>query len=131
MRLSAFFKNESPRFDLILLGLGPDGHTASLFPGSSALDEERESVAAVDAPGLQEQRVTLTLPVINNAREVMFLVSGLNKASIVRDVFAMGRPARNLTATMVKPERGDLVWMLDAGAASQIPPELQIVSNTL
>jgi len=124
-RLLAFFGDKRPRFDLILLGLGGDGHTASLFPDSPALDVERETVAAAISPVPPERRVTLALPVINNAREILFLVSGENKAAIVREVLGADLPAKKLPAAMVKPARGDLVWLLDSGAASQLPLELQ------
>jgi 6-phosphogluconolactonase len=124
-RLHAFFGDKRPRFDLILLGLGGDGHTASLFPDSPDLGVERETVVAAVAPVPPERRVTLALPVINNAREILFLVSGENKASIVREVLGAGLPVKKLPAAMVKPARGNLVWLLDSGAASQLPLESQ------
>lgn len=129
-QLRSFFKEGTPRFDLILLGLGEDGHTASLFPGSDAMDETREPVAVVFAPGSKEQRVTLTLLVINNALEVLFLVSGRKKASIVRDVLTTNNPVRYLPAKMVHPIHGTLHWMIDADAASQIVHGVQPLSST-
>jgi 6-phosphogluconolactonase len=82
-------KNAFPRFDLILLGMGKDGHTASLFPGSPALDEKRKWVLAVDPPDLSPRvaRITLTLPVINNGASVLFLVSGSEKHDVLHSIF--------------------------------------------
>jgi 6-phosphogluconolactonase len=115
-----FFCGPRPRFDLVLLGLGSDGHTASLSPGSAALDEtERLAVPATavyqDRPA---ERVTLTLPVINGAREVLFLVTGEEKAEIVQAV--LEDPSRNLPAQRVQPVAGQLTWLLDAAAASRL-----------
>jgi len=106
------------KFDLVLLGLGTDGHTASLFPGTDVLDERAEAVRAVVAS--VGPRVTLTLPVINGAREVLFLVSGEAKASIVRRVLepAAGEPP--LPASLVRPVASAPCWMLDAAAAGSL-----------
>ncbi len=128
-RLDEYFGGALPRFDLILLGLGGDGHTASLFPGSPAIRADRETVSSSRAPVPPEQRVTLTLPVINNAREIMFLVSGENKASIVRDVLGANLRGNRLPATMVNPERGEIIWLLDSAAASQLPADIQVGTN--
>ncbi len=106
------------RFDLVMLGLGEDGHTASLFPGTDALHEMREQVRAVPAPGTAEWRVTLTLPVINNAREVLFLVTGANKAAIVGRVLNATQPSDELPASFVRPEDGNLLWFMDRDAAA-------------
>ena len=117
--LQDFFCGPRPRFDLVLLGLGSDGHTASLFPGSPALDEkERLAVAATahyaDRPA---RRVTLTLPAINTARQVLFLVTGSAKAGIVQAVLE-GAEAR-LPARLVRPTAGQLTWLLDDAAAGR------------
>lgn len=111
-------RGEVPRFDLVLLGMGLDGHTASLFPGSPVLKEIFRPVAAVHATAAAiPQRITLTLPVLNAATNVLFLVSGPEKAKAVRAV--LGERAL-LPAGMVQPEKGRLVWMLDQAAASQL-----------
>jgi len=107
---------EFPRFDLILLGLGPDGHTASLFPGSSALGEERALVVATWVDKFQTYRITLTLPVLNHAVCVMFLVSGADKANIVREV--LKNQNANLPSQKVRPANGKLLWLLDQAAGS-------------
>jgi 6-phosphogluconolactonase len=109
-----------PRFDLILLGLGPDGHTASLFPGSEALEEKHRWVSPVphdQGPEPLVPRVTLTLPIIQAARQIIFLVSGEDKANRLAEVLApiMGKP---LPAQLAKPSHGRLLWMVDRAAAS-------------
>jgi len=110
-------RGELPRFDLILLGLGVDGHTASLFPGSPALKEVFRSVAAVHAGAASiPQRFTLTFPVINAAATIMFLAAGAEKAKVVKAV--LGEPVSALPAAMARPTDGRLVWLLDRGAAS-------------
>jgi 6-phosphogluconolactonase len=110
-------RGELPRFDLILLGLGVDGHTASLFPGSPALKEVFRQVAAVHAAAAMiPQRFTLTFPVINAAGTVMFLAAGAEKAKVVKAV--LGEPSSTLPAAMARPTEGRLVWLLDRGAAS-------------
>jgi 6-phosphogluconolactonase len=109
---------QPPRFDLILLGLGTDGHTASLFPGTSALAEQRRWVCANWVPRLQSHRVTLTLPVLNAGAEVMFVVSGKEKAEVLRAVLEGGGEGAKLPAQLVRPKSGRLLWLVDAAAAS-------------
>jgi 6-phosphogluconolactonase len=104
-----------PRFDLVLLGLGADGHTASLFPGAEALDETLRLAVATRGPAPPIERITLTLPVLNHAACVAFLVSGADKAAVVRAVLAEPRSPL-LPAQRVRPA-GRLVWLLDAAAA--------------
>jgi len=106
--------DQLPRFDLILLGVGPDGHTASLFPGSAALNETKRLVVANWVEKFKTDRITLTFPVLNNAAFVMFLASGSDKAGILREVF--DNPAANLPSQRVRPEHGQLVWMADREA---------------
>jgi len=107
-----------PRFDLIFLGMGTDGHTASLFPGREFLKENRRLVKAVRGGDPDVDRLTMTYPVINNARKVAFLVSGEEKAPVVRDVI-VGRN-RLLPACGVLPVEGVLTWLLDRTAASML-----------
>ncbi|HSE92501.1 MAG TPA: 6-phosphogluconolactonase [Methylomirabilota bacterium] len=107
-----------PRFDLVLLGMGLDGHTASLFPGSPALKEVFRHVVAVHAAAAAiPQRLTLTFPVLNAAGCAVFLVAGAEKAKAVKAVFADGAL---LPAGMVRPTDGRLVWMLDRAAAARL-----------
>lgn len=117
-RRSASAGNELPVFDLVLLGLGADGHTASLFPGTSALDE-RSAWVTVSHPDGLVSRVTLTFPVLDAARHVLFLVSGADKARAVREVLR-GSPAVALPAARVRAHAGDAEWLLDIAAASEL-----------
>ncbi len=117
--LQKFFSlqpGDFPRFDLVLLGLGPDGHTASLFPGTAALNEKSSSVVATWVDKFQAYRITLTLPVLNRSACVMFLVSGADKANIVREV--LKNEDADLPSQKVRPADGRLLWLLDRAAGS-------------
>ena len=107
-----------PRFDLILLGMGVDGHTASLFPASSALGETDRWVAAHFVQNVNAWRITLTLPVLNQAAHVMFLVSGRDKAAMVRRVIE--DRSDSPPAGLVRPAEGRLLWLVDREAAGQL-----------
>jgi len=111
---------EIPRFDLILLGLGPDGHTASLFPETAALQEKSRLVVANWVEKLKTYRITFTLPVLNAARCVAFLVSGSEKASALREVFEGDAPGKKYPAKLVRPAEGKLIWFVDRAAASEL-----------
>jgi 6-phosphogluconolactonase len=129
---SASIGRRPPRIDLVLLGLGRDGHTASLFPGAGAVAERARWVVATPAPGGAGERslprLTLTLPVLNAAREVIFLASGIAKADVVAEVLEgadMPAPERRkppLPAARVVPADGRLTWLLDEGAAGRLRP---------
>ncbi len=115
--LAAFFGAAAQRFDLAFLGLGEDGHTASLFPGSSALEEQERLVVGVNGTEERLPRVTLTAPLINLAACVAFIVSGRNKAAILREV--LEEPAqRPLPARLIRPKEGRLLWLVDRDAAA-------------
>ncbi len=119
LELISFFQpapGEFPVFDLIFLGVGRDGHTASLFPDSFALREEHRMVAAVKGGTPNVHRVTLTLPVLNRARQIVFLVAGREKAETVKALLEGDRP--DLPAAQVKPAGGELIWLLDQEAAA-------------
>jgi len=111
------------QFDLLLLGLGADGHIASLFPGTPVLHERARMVEAVHVEKLDTWRITLTLPVIDHARHVMLLVSGAGKAAIMRDVFAT-QPTPPYPVQLINPQ-GMLEWHLDQAAAAELPEELR------
>jgi 6-phosphogluconolactonase len=110
-----------PRFDLIHLGLGPDGHTASLFPGTAALDEEKCWVVPNHVAALNTWRLTLTYPVINAAREVIFVVDGEDKADVLRRVLYPESPDDRFPAQEIAPRDGPLRWYLTASAARLLP----------
>lgn len=119
--IRSFFKLEGqaqPRFDLILLGLGPDGHTASLFPSTTALEESAHAVAAVFVERLQAYRITMTLPAINNGRDVVFMVSGSEKKDILARVLTSTK--KTLPSQYVKPEAGHLSWFVDEQASAAL-----------
>ncbi len=105
-----------PCFDLILLGLGEDGHTASLFPGSIALTETKHLVTAPYVEHLKTHRLTLTLPVLNNSAFIFFLVAGINKAPVLREVLQSESDDNDFPAQKIKPQRGELVWFVDKAA---------------
>lgn len=109
------------RFDLVLLGLGPDGHTASLFPGDPAVLEVERWVLAVEAPILPPRRVTLTPVVLRAARQVMFLVFGKEKAPALRHALAADIPAGRDPARAVLPSSGSVRWLVDRAAAASLP----------
>jgi 6-phosphogluconolactonase len=120
--LTGYFCGPHTRLDLILLGLGADGHTASLFPGSAALEEKKRLALPVQAmyQDRPTARVTLTLPAINAARNVLFLVTGESKAGILAT--ALGHPGTGLPAQLVRPVAGQVTWLLDAAAAAGLVP---------
>lgn len=109
-----------PRFDLVLLGIGPDGHIASLFPHTPALDETERSVAANPVAALGTERITLTIPAINNAANIVFLVCGPDKAVALREILEGARDPRRLPAQSIAPPHGALTWLVDEAAASQL-----------
>jgi 6-phosphogluconolactonase len=104
--------------DFVLLGLGPDGHTASLFPGTRAVEETHRNVVENYVPKLGEWRLTLTLPVLNAARRVVFLVVGKEKREAVAAVLRAEGGSASLPASLVKPNRGSLIWVVDEAAAA-------------
>lgn len=108
---------EAPRFDFVFLGLGADGHTASLFPGSEALAETSRLVAAPWVEALGERRVTLTYPVLNAARAVLFLVTGRDKAATLARVLDGPYRPDLLPAQGVRPTDGGMLWLVDEDAA--------------
>lgn len=110
----------APALDLVLLGLGEDGHTASLFPGLAAVGETRRWVAAEYVPAAGMWRVTLTLALINAARNVTFLVTGTGKAAILREVLEGPRQPARLPAQAVAPAHGVLRWLVDVPAAAAL-----------
>ena len=107
---------EFPRFDLVLLGMGPDGHTASLFPGTEALRERRRLVVANWVEKFHVHRITMTLPVLNQAAFVLFLVSGGEKAEILRQVLEEKEQKDPFPSQLIRPIHGRLLWLVDRDA---------------
>lgn len=112
-----------PRFDLILLGMGADGHTASLFLDSSALKENEKLVSAVWDAHKKIHRITFTFPVLNNAANIYFMVAGADKAEAVRKALE-GGPDSDIPAQGVRPVNGNLLWLLDSAAAGKLRPHV-------
>jgi 6-phosphogluconolactonase len=118
--LGEFFRlspGQFPRFDLVLLGLGPEGHTASLFPGTMALREHERLVVSNWIGKFDADRITMTAPVLNNADCVIFLVSGEEKALILKAVLQGRHEPEQLPAQLIRPNHGRLLWLVDRAAA--------------
>jgi 6-phosphogluconolactonase len=113
---------ELPRFDLVALGMGPDGHTASLFPHTQALFELGRLAVANHVEAKDSWRVTLTWPVINRAAAVFFLIGGADKAQILKEVFTGARDPERLPSQLIRPAGGILTLLLDRAAAALLPP---------
>jgi len=126
-RLRAFFSISAadglPEFDLILLGMGGDGHTASLFPGTEALDAAGRLAVPNPVPQLQTLRFTLTFPAINAARNIVFMVSGADKSRALKEVLEGDRNPNLYPAQAVRPLNGALAWFVDNAAAGLLAPE--------
>jgi 6-phosphogluconolactonase len=124
--LSESFKlkaDELARFDLILLGMGPEGHTASLFPGTKALNEQRRLVVSNWVGKFYTDRITLTPPVLNNAARIMFMAHGAEKAPALKAVLEGPYEPDQLPAQIINPPKGKVVWLIDPSAASMLAPQ--------
>jgi 6-phosphogluconolactonase len=115
-----------PRFDFVLLGMGADGHTASLFPGTSALKETRRLVLANWVESLRTFRLTLTAPVLNSAACLMFLVAGKDKADAVKAVLEGNFDPNRYPAQLIQPCSGELIWLLDESAGRPLIRKRQL-----
>lgn len=110
----------SPMFDLVILGMGEDGHTASLFPGSKSLDERVRLALPVYLEKPNWNRITLTLPVLNNAAQIIYLVAGRSKAAVLSEILGGGHKKDDYPAGLINPTHGRLVWLLDREASSKL-----------
>jgi 6-phosphogluconolactonase len=110
-----------PRLDLVLLGMGPDGHTASLFPGSAALQEQRRWVVANWVEKFKSNRVTITAPLLNHAALVIFLVQGAEKAQVLREVLHGDYQPDLYPSQLIRPVDGECLWLVDRAAAGLLP----------
>jgi 6-phosphogluconolactonase len=123
---------ETPTFDLVLLGMGDDGHTASLFPHTQALDDMTHLVVANHVPQKETWRITLTWPVINQGREVAFLIEGAGKTQVLHDVLLGPYQPETYPSQLIRPASGELEMLLDAAAAAKLPAlEKDALSGTL
>ncbi|MDT7806855.1 MAG: 6-phosphogluconolactonase [Acidobacteriota bacterium] len=111
---------EWPRLDLVMLGMGDDGHTASLFPGTDALEEQRAWVVANHVEKFNTWRITLTAPAINAARHVLFLVTGAGKAQRLREILKGEQDPSRLPSQMIRPHDGTLEWFVDRASATAL-----------
>ncbi len=111
-------ENNAPQFDLVILGLGEDGHTASIFPDSLNLFEEKNICAVTEHPHTHQKRITLTGRVINNAKQVVFLVTGKSKSNVVDIILSKKNGSEKLPAFHVNPSHGELIWLMDEAASS-------------
>ncbi len=116
--------NHCPRFDVILLGMGADGHTASLFPGTKGLEETERWVIANRVEKFKSSRITFTFPVLNAARTVCLLVAGADKADMLYEVLVANRNSTAYPIQRVQPLDGTKVWLLDRAAAARLPKSL-------
>ncbi|MBV9582269.1 MAG: 6-phosphogluconolactonase [Chloroflexi bacterium] len=121
-QLETFFNTEPPRLDMILLGMGDNGHTASLFPGLTALHEQKRWVVAEYVPEVGMWRISLTPVVLNLGREVVFLVAGDAKASMLQQVLEGPYAPDERPAQIVRPTPGEAIWMVDTAAAGKLSP---------
>jgi 6-phosphogluconolactonase len=119
---------ELPTFDLVLLGMGDDGHTASLFPHTGAINELGRLVVANHVPQKDTWRITLTWPVINQGREVAFLIEGASKATALAEVLLGPRDPERLPSQLIRPANGSLSFLLDQAAAAQLPPPVSFTT---
>ena len=123
LELQSFFQfdfSQVPIFDCVLLGIGPDGHTASLFPRTKALYEHNRLVVANWVEKLKTHRITMTAPVLNNADTIIVLVSGLEKAEILQQILEGCHQPDLLPAQLIRPTHGRLIWLVDRAAASRL-----------
>jgi 6-phosphogluconolactonase len=118
--LRSYFSKDWPHFDLVLLGLGEEGHTASLFPGSPALNETKRWVVAVKAPAEPRLRLTLTLPALTDAANIYFLVAGSNKAQALHHVLNGPPDPKDYPASGVRLAHGTVIWWVDREAAALV-----------
>jgi 6-phosphogluconolactonase len=119
-QLLKHFEGETPHFDLILLGMGEDGHTASLFPGTEVLHEQKRLVQAYYLAPQSMYRITLTAPCINGAKKILFLVIGENKADALYEVLEGPKNSDKYPAQLIKTEKSDVLWLVDELAAKKL-----------
>jgi 6-phosphogluconolactonase len=115
-----FGETERPGFDLLILGMGEDGHTASLFPGSKSLQETVKLAIPVYLEEAKKNRISLTLPVLNDADQILFLVTGPSKASVLSEILGGRKKKTGYPAGLIRPARGSVTWLIDHEAAGKL-----------
>jgi 6-phosphogluconolactonase len=123
--LRKYFGNQSPVFDLVLLGMGDNAHTASLFPHTPVLDEKERWVSNVHVPGQDMDRVTMTAPLINQADQVVFMVSGMEKAHALQSVLEGIYQPHDFPAQLIRPNGGHPIWLVDRPASHKLSVETE------
>ncbi len=118
--LKDFFGINPPAFDIILLGLGENGHTASLFPGTSVIFEKSRWVKEIFVEKLQAYRITMTAPLINKSHNIFFLITGEKKSQILKTVLTVPYDPEKYPVQLIKPENGEIIWFADSKAASKL-----------
>ncbi|OKL40460.1 6-phosphogluconolactonase [Pontibacter flavimaris] len=118
--LKDLFKDQAPAFDLILLGMGDDGHTASLFPHTGVLQEQEKWVDAYYLKPQSMHRITLTAPLLNQAKRILFMTFGENKARALHEVLEGARNPQEFPSQLISPEHGEIYWFVDDKAASRL-----------
>ncbi|KAL3315350.1 hypothetical protein Ciccas_006015 [Cichlidogyrus casuarinus] len=119
--INHFNSSSLPRFDLLFLGIGPDGHTCSLFPNHKLLFEENLLIAPIqDSPKPPPERVTMTLPVICNSRNIVFIVTGEGKADILKKLLKDNLTGVEYPCNLIQPINGELVWLVDESAGKKL-----------
>ena len=127
--LHSFFNlktGQLPRLDCVLLGIGTDGHTASLFPATNALNEKKRLVVANWVEKFQCHRITMTAPVLNHAAQVLFLVSGQEKAEVLKEILEGEYRPDLLPAQLIRPVHGKLLWLVDEAAGSYLADSIKV-----
>jgi 6-phosphogluconolactonase len=119
--MKRFFEgSERPGFDLVILGMGEDGHTASLFPGSRSIEETVRLAIPVYLGEPKKDRISLTLPVLNNADQILFLVAGVSKAAVLSEILGDGKRKGGFPAGLIRPAHGNITWLIDQEAAAKL-----------
>jgi 6-phosphogluconolactonase len=114
LELRRFFSDEVSSFDLAIMGIGKEGHTASLFPGSLALDEKEKWVLGIEVDAVPHQRITLTYPILNRSAVIYYLVSGADKVEVMEEILKGANDFNQYPVAGIRPENGKLVWWIDA-----------------
>lgn len=126
-KIQAYFNGKEPSYDLVLLGIGPDGHTASLFPGQVKATEPQIMIPVLNSPKMPKERISMSLSFINNSKNVVFVVTGYEKKDVVKSIIV--EKDTSLPASLVHPVKGKLVWILDRLASLEIADKMEEINK--